>query len=240
MSTIFLHQAPQSSHRFLPQRFLYLLPSAHPITYHLLHQLITQRVHSISHREPFSSLQPHSQTLYPHITYLQRKSYTLHQTTPPSSPKLLTRVSISSSIIAVSADVREARFATSPKMCLQTIGICNLDHSEHLGFHFCSLLISRGLWNPFECSRFEAVEIESYHSSCQTCLEQSVGWKIYNDRSVTLKLWRAVSRKISHHRKRQSKRHSGGAGWEMQNICAVESVRGVPSIRSSKYGYLGD
>ena len=125
-------------------------------------------------------------------------------------------------------------------MCLQTIGICNLDHSEHLGFHFCSLLISRGLWNPFECSCFEAVEIESYHSSCQTCLEQSVGWKIYNDRSVTLKLWRAVSRKISHHRKRRSKRHSGWVGWEMQNICAVESARGVPSIRSSKYGYLGD
>lgn len=127
-------------------------------------------------------------------------------------------------------------------MCLQTIGICNLDHSEHLGFHFCSLLISRGLWNPFECSCFEAIEIESYHSSCQTCLEQSVGWKIYNDRSVTLKLWRAVSRKISHHRKRRSKRqsNSGWVGWEMQNVCAVELDSGVPSIRSSKYGYLGD
>lgn len=125
-------------------------------------------------------------------------------------------------------------------MCLQTIGICNLDHNEHLGFHFCSLLISRGLWNPFECSCFEAIEIESYHSSCQTCLEQSVGWKIYNDRSVTLKLWRAVSRKISHHRKRRSKRQSGWVGWEMQNVCAVESASGVPSIRSSKYGYLGD
>lgn len=116
-------------------------------------------------------------------------------------------------------------------MCIQTIGVCTLSHSEHLGFHFCSLLISRGLWNPFECSTFEALEIDSYHWSCQTCLEHSVGWKIYNDRSVTLKLWRAVSRKIRHHRKRRSRRHTG---WEMQNICAVDTPSGVPRIQTHR------
>lgn len=120
-------------------------------------------------------------------------------------------------------------------MCIQTIGVCTLSHIEHLGFHFCSLLISRGLWNPFECSTFEALEIDSYHWSCQTCLEHSVGWKIHNDRSVTLKLWRAVSRKLRHHRKRRSKRHTG---WEMQNICAVDTPSGVPSIH--RHRDIGD
>lgn len=64
--------------RFLPQSFLYLLPSAHPITSPLLHQPINQSVHSLSHRERFSSLQPHSQTLLP--THCLPPTHIIHTT----------------------------------------------------------------------------------------------------------------------------------------------------------------
>lgn len=243
MSNFFIHfsaiSSPGSSvhpQTILLQRFPTSLGTA--ITSPLLHQPLPKAAIPYAIENPFPSIsytRRHFNHKFPipttHITQ------TIILPRSPSSPR-----SWHSTHRCVSRHPRtgHAKFAASPKMCLQTIGICNLDHNEHLGFHFCSLLISRGLWNPFECSCFEAIEIESYHSSCQTCLEQSVGWKIYNDRSVTLKLWRAVSRKISHHRKRRSKRQSGWVGWEMQNVCAVESASGVPSISSSKYGYLGD
>lgn len=248
MSSSFIHFSTIFFTRFLspptetgpPSKVLYLSPHSHHIS--SPPSTITQSSIPQAKENAFPSSATFADTLPTHYLYRQRTSHTLsYYPAPPlpHAPDTSTHTTI-----AALADIRERvtrSLAHCPKMCLQTIGICNLDHNEHLGFHFCSLLISRGLWNPFECSCFEAIEIESYHSSCQTCLEQSVGWKIYNDRSVTLKLWRAVSRKISHHRKRRSNRQSSGwVGWEMQNVCAVESASGVASIRSSKYGYLGD
>ena len=99
-------------------------------------------------------------------------------------------------------------------MCIQTIGICPYSHREHMGLHWCSLLISRGQWNLFECSAFEALEIESPQWSCQTCLEQSAGRKTYLDTSFRLDLWRSFFRRLRPWKPRARK----CAAWEMQLV----------------------
>lgn len=99
-------------------------------------------------------------------------------------------------------------------MCIQTIGICPYSHREHLGLHWCSLLISRGQWNLFDCSAFEALEYASPQWSCQTCLEQSAGRKTYLDTSFRLDLWRSFFRRLRPWKPRARR----CAAWEMQLV----------------------
>ena len=99
-------------------------------------------------------------------------------------------------------------------MCIQKIGVCPYSHREHMGLHWCSLLISRGQWNLFECSAFEALEFESPQWSCQTCLEQSAGRKTYLDTSFRLDLWRSFFRRLRPWKPRARK----CAAWEMQLV----------------------
>lgn len=99
-------------------------------------------------------------------------------------------------------------------MCIQTIGICPYSHREHMGLHWCSLLISRGLWNIFDCSAFEEIEIESPHWSCQTCLEQTAGRKTYLNASIRSQIWRSFFRKMRH-RKNRARRLTM---WEMEMV----------------------
>lgn len=97
-------------------------------------------------------------------------------------------------------------------MCIQTIGICPYSHREHLELHWCSLLISRGLWNPFDCSAFDSLEIDTTHWKCQTCLDQAAGRNSYLDAPAKLRLWRSFFRRFNH-KNRRTKRCTA---WEMQ------------------------
>lgn len=102
----------------------------------------------------------------------------------------------------------------SQAMCIQTIGICPYFHRENMGLNWCSLFISRGLWNLFDCSAFESLEIECPHWSCQTCLDEAAGRRKYMDASTKLHLWRSFFRRFVS-RKRPTKRFST---WEMQLV----------------------
>lgn len=128
-----------------------------------------------------------------------------HPTFSPLLPALFSSL-FPAQAVSVAAD--------TPTMCIQTIGICPYSHREHLGLHWCSLLISRGQWNLFDCSAFEALEIDSPQWSCQTCLEQSAGRKTYLDTSFRLDLWRSFFRRLRP-RKPRARRCTA---WEMQLV----------------------